>query len=814
MSIRNRLIMFVSILGLCVSSFASYNFYKEFQSHARYKQAHITSLTIELLLEAAGHWAVERGVTNSALSSAAIVNDDTRSLIMMRRDKGDAAYKKAVSQMASYDLPEKSMFLEEVHTAYEQLVTIRIAADENMGKPQILRNTKVLKSWVPTMSALIITSQDLRFRLTEQTASTNAELGRQAKLKHFSWLMSEYAGRERAIVGGLISANRGITEKKLVTLAKYRGIVESGWNIVQKLSAASNASVLETVRITGQEFFSTYDKVRNAFYDAAINGEPLPLTAKEWITVSTNAINTILATQQASTEETTAYIDALLHQAFLGLLMNAALLIAALCISAYAMYVVIRNVTTPINQLTNCMHQLANGNTSVLIPGSGRSDEIGQMAQSVQIFKDNAIKRIMLEQEQKAAELREQERLEQEHLEEQAREQQEREREREEAHRERQRLVKEQQLEEQRKAEAEAERQRSIKEQEDHIASEVSGIITACTKGDYSQRLETQGKQGLLLTLSQSMNDIGEVTQNGLTMVRSALQALSEGNLTYRIDAACHGVFNDIKIDFNNTVAHLQNTVQQIKETADSVSSASQEISQGSHDLSHRTESQAATLEETAASTESITGKVKENANNAQTAKNLSNTSSQLAQEGGQVIEEMTKTVEDIKDASVQVSNIVSLIDEIAFQTNLLALNAAVEAARAGDAGKGFAVVASEVRSLAGRSAAASKEIKDLIHASIEQVDIGVSLANQSGEALQQIITSVADVLECINVISESSKEQANDIGEIHLSVSTMDDMTQQNAALVEENTAAARSMADQGQRLVELMEFFRVDNV
>ncbi len=298
----------------------------------------------------------------------------------------------------------------------------------------------------------------------------------------------------------------------------------------------------------------------------------------------------------------------------------------------------------------------------------------------------------------------------------------------------------------------------------------------------------------------------------GMTESVKVLQGLAAGDLTQKMMLEYKGTFGDIKGALNVTIDRLRDTVLNIKQSAESVNAASSEISAGSSDLSQRTEQQASSLEETAASMEEITGTVRQNSENAKNANQLSGDAREVAERGGKVVGDAVSAMTNIEKSSQKISDIISVIDEIAFQTNLLALNAAVEAARAGDAGKGFAVVASEVRSLAGRSASASKEIKALISESSSQVKVGAELVNQAGGTLKEIMESVKKVAEIISEIANASAEQSTGIDEINTAISQMDEMTQQNAALVEENTAAAQSLVQQAQALGQMMQFFKVD--
>jgi len=289
-------------------------------------------------------------------------------------------------------------------------------------------------------------------------------------------------------------------------------------------------------------------------------------------------------------------------------------------------------------------------------------------------------------------------------------------------------------------------------------------------------------------------------------------RAVAEGDLTQRIDVHSTDEIGQLMQALKDMSESLVKVVSQVRTGTDTVATASSQIAAGNLDLSSRTEEQASSLEETASSMEELTSTVKQNAENARQANQLVVSTSEIAVKGGEVVGQVVDTMASIKDSSRKISDIIGVIDGIAFQTNILALNAAVEAARAGEQGRGFAVVASEVRNLAQRSASAAKEIKSLIEDSVGKVDAGGKLVDDAGKTMGEIVSSVKRVTDIMSEIAAASQEQSSGIEQVNQAIAQMDEVTQQNAALVEEAAAAAESLQDQAGKLTEAVSVFKLE--
>ncbi|MEM5473481.1 methyl-accepting chemotaxis protein [Hoeflea sp. AS60] len=430
---------------------------------------------------------------------------------------------------------------------------------------------------------------------------------------------------------------------------------------------------------------------------------------------------------------------------------------AAICIVlgvAASFLLARRGIVNPIRRLTAVMSGMAAGKgLDNEVTDRERQDEIGEMARALEIFRVN-------ERHMRAMEAQEQ----------------------------------------------------VLAEQSRDLQLSISSIVAAAAAGDFSHRITKAYEDEDLQRFAGSVNELVESVDKGVTEVRRVIAALADADLTHEMEGQFQGAFAELQVNVNQTMAALRQTIASIRTTASTITGNSDELSSSSNELARRTEQQAASLEETAAALEEITTTVKTSTERAREASQMVGETKASAGKSGEIVRNAIDAMDRIEQSSSKISQIISVIDEIAFQTNLLALNAGVEAARAGEAGRGFAVVAQEVRELAQRSASAAKEIKTLINSSAEEVTGGVSLVKSTGDSLREIEGLVNNVNDHVNAIARASEEQSTALSEINTAVNHMDQMTQQNAAMVEETSASSHVLAGEARQLEDQLARFRLE--
>ncbi len=418
-----------------------------------------------------------------------------------------------------------------------------------------------------------------------------------------------------------------------------------------------------------------------------------------------------------------------------------------------SVYVTVTQVVRPMRGLTDTMTVLADGNLSVDVPGSARGDELGAMARAVEVFKQNGIKvREMNAQES------------------------------------------------------------ALQAKSADLQSSIGEVVSAAVAGDFTQRITKRYDNADLDRFAASVNELVTSVDRGVAETRRVVSALADGDLTENMRGEFQGAFGELKNNVNATMSNLRSVLGEVRAAIDTINGGAGEMRIASGDLSKRTEQQAAALEETSSALEEITVAVKSSTERATEASHMVDEARKSTERSSAVVKDAVAAMGRIEQASGEIGQIINVIDEIAFQTNLLALNAGVEAARAGDAGKGFAVVAQEVRELAQRSATAAKDIKALINRSGEEVNTGVKLVTATGDALGLIQGHVIKVNEHVHSIATAAREQSTGLSEVSTAVNQMDQTTQQNAAMVEESTAATNRLADEAVNLAQLIARFKLD--
>ncbi len=420
-----------------------------------------------------------------------------------------------------------------------------------------------------------------------------------------------------------------------------------------------------------------------------------------------------------------------------------------------------RSIERPISRLNAYMRSLAEGEMDKDVPFTARRDEIGEMARTVEVFRQNSMKMLDMTAEERAGS-------------------------------------------EQRRAD----RARMMQD----LQRAFGEVVDAAIGGDFSKRVRAEFPDQELNVLARSVNKLVETVDRGLDETGHVLAALAETDLTHRVEGNYEGAFAKLKDDTNRVADKLTDIVMQLRGTSRSLKTATGELLTGANDLSGRTTKQAATIEETSATMEQLAATVHDNAARAQDASANAGGVTRTAEEGGVVMQKANAAMDRIKTSSEKISNIIGMIDDIAFQTNLLALNASVEAARAGEAGKGFAVVAVEVRRLAQSAAQASAEVKVLIEQSADEVRGGSRLVSDAAAKLSQMVEAARANNALIDAIAAQSREQASSIEEVNTAVRQMDEMTQHNAALVEQTNAAIEQTEAQATELDRIVEVFTLD--
>ncbi len=668
----------------------------------------------------------ERAMMVTALSAEAPISPRQQQVNEGFREKSEAGYQAAIRLLPTIDLPGLAAATEQLVRAHDVVAGLRQKGDANAALAKSARDPAVAMGLQDDGQSLLTALAASADRVDESMRRINPLLEELLTIKREAWSARVDAGTPSLALVAAVTSQKPWSIAQLSAAQKANGRIDAAWAVVSELATRSDMpdGVKAAVAKANDTYFGKDAPGRNAMYDQLGEGHLPAITAGEWLNTIVPSVTPVGAVVGAALNEMRATAEATVTDSWHQLLIYSGLLCASVLLVVIGFLTVYRRVSQPILSLTKVMRRLADRDFNAMVPGTNRRDELGAMAQSVEVFRESGLRMLRLEEES---------------------------------------------VEQSRRAEAE----RSMAEQQQRAAAERQAEVVEALAG--------------------------------------ALARLAKGDLTCELEREMAPEYERLRADFNEAIVELHAAMQQIMAHADTIGSGTQEIATASDDLSKRTEQQAAGLEETAAALQEITGNVRRTADGSMRAREVANAAQKDAEHSGQVVRDAVAAMGAIEGSARQIGQIIGVIDEIAFQTNLLALNAGVEAARAGEAGRGFAVVASEVRALAQRSADAAKEIKALISTSSQQVARGVALVGDTGEALNRILTQIGAFSQVIGEIATAAQEQASGLAELNNAVAAMDQVTQQNAAMVEQTTAATHSLSQETAELRDSAQRFRL---
>ncbi len=759
----------IALCGVAVITLLAYSVSDSWGRLQTASRAAAATEASSYLFTALANIRLDRANTYRALQAD---NPTPDTIPMMRKARAAEmpALKSGTAIVQQLDLPGQQDMVAELVRQVVKLEELHQASDAALTQPKSARPVGLADRALKQTADLLDLIDGLSKGVAVAIKLQDSYIDQLLELKDLAWA-TRNAGGDASVVISTTMAGKPLPPTAWDDYVALVSKMNADWAELKEVSKGLPLPprYQEAVQKVEHDFFDPdYIGKRTNALKALIAGQPPGITLEQWTPLTVTRLTTVedvanvaldAARDQAAAQYAAARSDLILQ---LGLMAGAVVLVVGMLL------LISLRVVSPLHKLSAAMRKLADGDFGVVLPGLGRKDEIGAIAAAVEGFKVKAAEKA------------------------------------------------------QREAAAQAEQERQMATERDaamtrlsgEFEAAVGGIVQAAVRGDFTQRVALDGKSGLILNVGTAINTLCDNVSKALDDLAAMLGALADGDLTRRIKGEYEGTFATLKDNANITAERVGATIAEIKQAGQEVASASAEISASTTDLSQRTEEQAASLEQTSASMEEMSVTVKKNAEQAKLASQFAGETREVADRSGQVVAEAVHAMSRIDDSSKKIADIITVIDEIARQTNLLALNAAVEAARAGEAGRGFAVVASEVRSLAQRSSQAAKDIKDLITSSSTQVKEGVELVNKTGSSLSGIVESIKKVAEIVADIATASVEQSTGIDQVNKALTQVDEVTQQNSALVEENAATAKALEHQAAIMNERMGTFRLNDV
>ena len=713
----------------------------------------------------------ERGATSVFLSSKG------------KRFESELAEQRRLTDMAAEDLLRD----------YDQYG--RLAADEVAKVLQrvvlALEGRSSLRS---SVDRLAIATPDALGQYTAHNADMMEAIGRIGGYSHSRLVASEvaalealltlkeFSGIERAIGSGGFATGSFTIERLLlmqnlltrqdIAISRFAKLAGPSWvdalNDIDALPAMTDIRRMRTIAIQSIE-----------------TGDLQGVNAQDFFAATTVRVDAFKILEDALIAEVTAASQTVLTRAGTVFAMVAIGVLAAFGSALFLMWFITRNMLQSVRKISDAGDRLARGEEDAVLP-SDSPDELGRIVWSINHFRESVVQAKKREQETIAVQRDAEEAV---RAEKEANQRAETER-----------------------AEKEARAAREEQAQMTAYVSELSQVVNACAKGDFSQRLSVDGKTGALAEISDGLNRISEGVATSLEEIKQALAHMAQGDMTYQLDGNFEGIFAEISDAVKDATHNMSSTLARVTQSTETVSGSSNQIAVAMRDLSQRSDENAKMLRETAKSIDDMSKLAQSAVQSSQDVRNNAVQVSGSAAQESKVASETIEAMEAIKTSSEGIVKILGVIDEIAFQTNLLALNAGVEAARAGEAGRGFAVVATEVRALAQRSAEAGKEIASLVEASAENVQRGVEMVDQTAHSLNTVVEEMRGISEQIGEITTTFENAGRNIDQVARATDALDQSTQQNVAMIDEAHQAAQVLDKEAQALKTQVETFRVD--
>lgn len=799
MKLPSLLMLVFGLIAFVIVVFGGQLSYTAIKEQRDIKRAALLGNAESTALAASIEMSLERSVTQVALAQPDPISAEFRAIVDNQRLKADAGLAEALQQLAPIAyMPSNEEFVAQTKGSLDRIARLRAEIDTILALPLAERDPVRAADVSVELKQEVINLRNatglLRNRVTISTLVSDALQNAQAK----SWEVREFGGRARTYFAIATLNGAPIPEANLVALALDTKRAEEAWaSLLNGLSQVKGVPehILRETEAAGALYFNSYKELTDrleAASRAAGEGEKpdYGIDFAAFFSTSNQALGAMETLSQSSGAAVTLYWQDRLLVANLTAAASTlfALLSVAMLVVVYRILSV--RVVGLLGASQRIFSSIAAGELDIKVrQNRPELPEIQDLHATVMVFRktfEEARKAEAAAKEmsalQKESEIRE-------------------------TKRESERLAQREALAEKARIETEARLAR-----ERRAASEIAAVVEACAAGDFSRRLVTDDKEGIFREICDGMNRIGETADAGLGAVRSALDRMADGDLSYRMPDDFKGVFAEIAGKLNETAASLSQTLRKIALSAEHVDSSSLTIAGSTQDLSKRADTNAARIEWTAKELAQISDSVKKAADAAKTARASVEETTAMARVGNEVITQTIAAIGVIQSSSDEISKVLKLIDEISFQTNLLALNAGVEAARAGEAGRGFAVVASEVRALAQRSSEAAHEISGFVETSAGNVRSGVQLVQQSGDAFRGIVNGLEDATAKLHDIVVAASETSTGIGEMSKATTALDADTRQNAAVFRETTNAVKSLQTEASSLNEAVAAFRLD--